>query len=53
MDSQYRDTLDFALMNEKYGLKPEPNFEENLKLSKVDLKRLVENQRNQLEIKDS
>jgi len=26
MDSQYRDTLDFALMNEKYGLKPEPNF---------------------------
>lgn len=46
MDSQFRDTLDIAMMHEKYGLKPEPDFIENPKLSKVDLKRLVENQRN-------
>ena len=37
MDSQFRDTLDIAMMHEKYGLKPEPDFIENPKLSKVDL----------------
>ena len=47
LDSQFKDTLDIALMHEKYGInRSEPV--ENFRLSKFDLNKLVEMHRNQL-----
>lgn len=52
MDKQFHDTLDLAMMQERYGLKRETPVE-NHRLSKFELSRLVEKQRNKLELKDS
>jgi len=48
MDAEFRDTLDIAMLHEKYGIKPADEY----RLSKTDLQKLIDRQRNNLEIKD-
>lgn len=49
MDQDFRDTLDIAMLHEKYGLKKDAD---EFRVSAKDLQKLIDRQRNNLELKD-
>ena len=51
MDTEFRDTLDIAMLHDKYGIPKEQPDE--FRLSKFDLNKLIEKQRNNLDLNDS